>query len=67
MIWLLTVLSLCGVVLNIKKRKECFAVWSVSNGIWSIIDYRAGLPEQATLFAIYFLLALYGLWEWSRN
>ena len=65
MIWLLTLLSLIGVILNIRKRRECFAVWAVSNGSWAVIDYRAGLPEQSVLFAIYFLLALWGLYAWS--
>lgn len=64
MIWLLTGLSLIGVILNIKKRKVCFIVWSVTNGSWAIIDYRAGLQAQAALFAVYFLLAIYGLYEW---
>jgi len=65
MIWLLTLLSLIGVILNIRKRRECFLIWAFSNGSWAVIDYRAGLPEQAALFAVYFLLALYGLYEWS--
>ena len=65
MIWLLTLLSLIGVILNIRKRRECFLIWTFSNGSWAVIDYRAGLPEQAVLFAIYSLLALYGLYEWS--
>lgn len=64
MIWLLTLLSLFGVVLNIKKRHEAFYCWSCSNFLWAIIDYRAGLLEQAVLFGVYFLLALYGLYEW---
>lgn len=62
--WTLTVLSLLGVVLNIRKRKECFYIWGATNFGWMVVDYRAGLTAQAALFSIYFCLALWGLWEW---
>jgi len=64
--WFLTVLSLVGVVLNIKRKKSCFAVWSFTNFVWAVIDFRTGLPEQGVLFSVYFVLAIWGLWEWRR-
>ena len=65
MIWLLTAISLLGVILNIRKDRRAFYCWSFTNLSWAVIDYRAGLPEQAVLFAVYFLLALWGLYAWS--
>lgn len=64
--WLLTGMSLLGVVLNIKKKKSCFIVWGITNASWAVIDFRAGLPEQGVLFAVYFCLAVWGLIEWRR-
>jgi len=66
-LWWLTGLSLVGVVLNIKKRRECFILWTLTNGAWCWVDLRAGLHEQAALFFVYFLLAIWGVWEWGRK
>jgi nicotinamide riboside transporter PnuC len=66
MTWIITVLSIIGVILNIKKRRACFAVWGVTNFSWAVIDYYYGLYSQAALFALYFVLAIYGLYQW-RN
>ena len=63
--WLLTAASLVGVILNIKKQKSCFIVWGVTNASWAVIDYNAGLTAQAALFAVYFVLAVWGLIEWG--
>lgn len=63
--WILTAASLVGVILNIKKRKSCFIVWGVTNASWAVIDYNAGLTAQAALFAVYFVLAVWGLIEWG--
>ncbi len=65
MMWILTAISLIGVVLNIKKKKSCFLIWGVTNAAWAVIDFRAGLPEQGVLFTVYFCLAVWGLIEWG--
>ena len=67
MMWLLTFMSLIGVVLNIKKKKVCFIVWGVSNAMWAVIDFEAGLPAQGMLFIAYFCLSIWGLVEWSKE
>lgn len=65
--WIITALSLLGVVLNIKKHKSCFVVWGFTNAAWCIYDFRIGAIEQATLFFVYFCLAIWGLIEWSMK
>lgn len=67
MTWLLTALSLVGVVLNIKKRKACFMVWAITNAAWAVIDFQAGLPAQSALFVVYFLLCLWGIVAWRAT
>jgi nicotinamide riboside transporter PnuC len=62
--WLLAIVSLIGVVLNIKKKKSCFVLWAGSNFCWMFVDYQAGLHAQAALFGVYFILSIYGLYEW---
>ena len=63
--WVVTAMSLLGVVLNIHKRKECFTVWGITNFIWAIYDWRIGARAQSVLFTVYFLLAIWGLYKWS--
>jgi len=65
MTWLLTILSLVGVILNIHKRKECFYIWGVTNAGWAIYDFAIGAPAQGTLFAVYFALAIWGIVKWK--
>ncbi len=66
-IWVLFVLTIVGVILNIKKNKLCFIVWAVTNFAWMIVDYEAGIYAQAAKYAVFFVLALWGLWEWRRK
>jgi len=61
---LLTTLSLVGVVLNIKKRREGFWVWMITNSSWAVYDYSIGAWEQGILFTVYFFLAVWGSWSW---
>jgi nicotinamide riboside transporter PnuC len=63
--WAVTILSIVGVVLNIKKRKECFFIWAFTNAAWCIYDFVIGAYAQAALFAVYFVLAIWGLIEWA--
>lgn len=67
MTWILTVFSIIGVILNIYKKKYCFMIWAMTNFAWMVIDYRAGLYSQSLLFAVYFMLAIYGLWKWIQD
>lgn len=62
--WALAALSLLGVVLNIRKRRACFALWIVTNTSWAVVDYDRGLPAQAALFAVYAALAIWGWFAW---
>ena len=65
--WLITAASIIGVVANIYKRRWCFWVWTVTNFLWCAIDFKAGLYAQSALFAVYFVLAIWGLIQWKKG
>jgi nicotinamide riboside transporter PnuC len=65
MTWILTALSLIGVVLNIYKLPECFIVWAFTNIAWAIVDYRKGLTAQAFMFFVYFCMSVWGMVVWK--
>ncbi len=65
--WLVSALSLTGVVLNIYHRRECFVIWALTNGVWVVYDWKIGAYEQAALFGVYWLLAIWGLIKWKKK
>lgn len=65
--WLITIASIVGVVANIYKLRWCFAVWTCTNLCWLTVDLMAGLYAQAFLFAVYAVLAVWGLVRWRAE
>ena len=63
--WIVTILSLTGVILNIKKKRLCFYIWAGTNFSWMVVDWIEGIYAQSTLFAVYFILAIWGIYEWK--
>jgi len=63
---ILTIVSLIGIILNIKKKKSCFVLWIITNGCWAVYDFKIGAWEQGVLFTVYFLLAIWGIMEWGK-
>jgi len=64
MTWLLALLSLAATVLNIRRVRSCFAIWAATNSAWAVFDFAHGLPAQASLMAVYAVLALWGWSSW---
>jgi len=65
--WVLTFLSLVGVILNIYKIRHGFLLWMITNVCWAVIDLRHGVPEQSVLFVVYFFLSVWGWIYWSKE
>ena len=62
--WIVAAASLTGVLLNIRRRRESFAIWFGTNSTWCVIDATAGLHAQATLMGVYAGLAVWGYRAW---
>ena len=67
MFWAITGFSILGTFLNIHKNRWGFAIWMITNLVWAVIDYKAGLIEQTVLFLFYFLTSLWGFMFWSNK
>lgn len=65
--WLITIASIIGTVANIYKKKWCFIVWIFTNALWCVIDFIMGMYAQSFLFFVYFLLAVWGIIQWSKE
>lgn len=65
--WFIITAGIVGTIANIYKRQWCFLIWLCTNSY--LIGHnliRHDYP-QATLFAVYVLLAVWGLARWSKG
>jgi len=62
--WVMALFSAIGVVLNIKKSRVCFFLWTFTNTAWMIVDFYKGIYAQSALFAVYVALAIIGIFAW---
>ncbi len=65
--WTLTVVSIIGAVLNIKKKRSSFAVYTVANIGWIAVNIYHGIYAQAALFLVFTGLSTWGWIEWGRR
>lgn len=65
--WMLTCMSVTGVVLNIKKNRLCFLFFIVANMGWITVNITKEIYAQAFLFVVYTGLSTWGFIEWTRN
>ncbi len=65
--WLLVLLSLAGNIFVIKKNVIGQLLCAVSNIGWIAFDLYIGAYSQAFLFGVYFILCIYGIYEWSKK
>jgi len=65
MTWLLAALSITGTILNIRRRRECFLLWMITNCYWAVMGFRAALPAEGAMFICYFGLSIAGFISWS--
>ncbi|MBW1719941.1 MAG: nicotinamide mononucleotide transporter [Deltaproteobacteria bacterium] len=80
--WTLTALSIIGAILNIRKKRSGFAVYTIANIGWIIVNiYHGiyaqaariivniyhGIYAQAALFIVFTGLSIWGWIEWGRK
>ena len=65
--WTATIVAILGVWLNNRRRRACFVLWLVSNGITFGIHAWAGMWSLAVRDLAFFVLAVHGWWLWGPN
>ena len=63
--WFMSAVALTGTIINAERNKYGFLFWIVSNLYMVIRFLIIGEYAQMTLFFIYFLLAIRGIFSWS--
>lgn len=64
--WFNVSLSILGNILVIKKKRSGFMAWIISNIIWIVIDFNAGIYSQVALFIVFTIIAIYGFIKWRE-
>lgn len=64
---MIAVLALLGVYLNARRKWQGFLFWLVSNAWWCWHNVTIGEYPQAVLFAIFWLVTLYGIYQWRKK
>ena len=62
--WAVTVASLTGTLLNVKKISWCFPIWFVTNCLWTWYNYIRDIPSETGLSIAYVFIAIWGMYEW---
>ncbi|HBA73412.1 MAG TPA: hypothetical protein DCZ63_14850 [Geobacter sp.] len=65
--WVLTILSIIGVILNTYQDRRCFYIWIVTNASWAVVDFSKGIHAQAAMFTLYLCLSIWGLYKWRHK
>ena len=65
--WLMSAVALFGTILNAERNIYGFLFWLVSNLYMTIRFAYIGEYAQATLFFIYFILAIRGIVSWNKK
>ena len=65
--WIATAIAIVGVILNNRRRRECFYLWLCSNGLTLVIHLHAGLWALAVRDGVFWCLAVHGLAVWTAK
>jgi hypothetical protein len=65
--WVITVISLTGTILNVKKNALCFWLWAFGNIAWLSYDLSLELYSRAVLDVVQLVFAIWGINEWKKK
>lgn len=64
MAWIVAGIAVVGVVLNVRKKWQCFLCWMFTNAFWFGRNISIGEHAQAVTFAVFFAVSFYGMIAW---
>ena len=65
--WIFVFLVLIGDFLIVKKNRIGFYLWIVVDGYFSISNVLDGDYVEASIFGIYAIMGIYGLYLWKAE
>lgn len=65
--WVATILTLIGVVLNIKKIRVCFIIWFVANSFWIYIMAMSQHWGMVICQIVFCATCVWGWFAWAKD
>jgi len=65
--WVLTLMSILGAYLNVKKKRISFLLYTIANIGWIFTNLYFEIYSQAMLFLVFTVLSAYGWIEWGKK
>lgn len=66
-LWTITILSLLGTALNVRKSIWCFYLWAGVNVAWIFVDILGGLWSRMFLDFVHLVFAIWGIVSWRSD
>lgn len=63
--WTGSILSMIGALINIKKRWECWIIWTIANIFLITVAYHDNRYGLILMWLVYTALNVYGFYEWK--
>lgn len=60
-------LAIIGAVLNVRRRRAGFAIWSATNLYWVAHNAMIGEWAQVTIYIVNFLISAWGFLQWGQH
>ena len=65
--WIFAALTIGGAILNIKKNRWGFVVWTFGSVGWIVTAFTIGLYAQIPVWSFLIFLNIIGFAEWSKG
>ncbi|MCK5613164.1 nicotinamide mononucleotide transporter [Candidatus Pacearchaeota archaeon] len=65
--WVMAASCVIGAILNAKKSIIGFYIWLPTNIMWVLFSLRLAQYAQASLFAVYTVIAIIGIKNWRKT
>ena len=65
--YVLAAFSVTATIANIHKRRWCFLAWLFTNCAWCLYNLSRHEYAAAGMFAVYAVLAAWGLAKWRKR
>lgn len=65
--WVLTIISILGVILNAYKNIWCWPIWTLGNIGWCYISIKRNDYPQIIIWIVFTFFNILGWYQWAHS
>lgn len=65
--WLISCISIIGAVMNAKKIKWGFVLWTIANVLWIVFNVYTQTYSQIPIWIVFSIICVWGFITWSKE